>query len=268
MRAARALATFDEVELGDHVCWLVHPARTSAGDARAYVADGALYGDKIVVVGSTGAASGLTRDAVPSASVILDFPSPAQPDFLLAAVRREARTAAREGYRSVRVLAERMPATEPGAAEELVAQELQLDEFASETGAIVVCAFQPAQWRAPTLEHVACVHPHEMGRRAERPAFRMFSTGADSWSVDGVIDSECAAAFNGAVRAAVRRAPKVTLRFDTLEMIDAAGMHALVDAARHVPDRRIVVEGANETVRLCWDLAGYAGADMPVVMGA
>ncbi|OKK16019.1 antagonist protein [Streptomyces sp. CB00455] len=264
MRAARTLATLDEVELGDHVCWRMNPASAFAGDARGYVADGALYGDKIVVVGSTPA----PRHAVPPASVILDFPAATDTDSVLAAVRREARTAVREGYRSVRVLAERTPATAPGGAEELLAQELKLDEFASETGAIVVCAFEPARWPATTLDDVACVHPHEMGTRAERPAFRMFSTGADSWSVDGVIDSECAPAFNGALRAAIRRTPEVKLRFDTLDMIDAAGMHALVDAARHLPDRRIVVEGASETVRLCWELAGYETAGVPVVMAA
>ncbi|MGW7103320.1 MEDS domain-containing protein [Streptomyces sp. NPDC054883] len=268
MRAARALATLDEVELGDHVCWRMDPAAVFPGDARAYVADGALYGDKIVVVGRTGGASRVPRDAGSAASVILDFPGPADPDSVLAAVRREARTAAREGFRSVRVLAERMPATAADGAEELLAQELKLDEFASESGAIVVCAFRPSLWDAPTLERVACVHPHETGTRAERPAFRMFSTGADRWSVDGVIDSECAAAFNAAVRAAIRRTPRVRLRFDTLEMIDAAGMHALVDAARHLPDRRVIVEGANDTVRLCWELAGYAAPGVPVVMAA
>lgn len=268
VRAARGLATFDDVEPGDHVCWHPDSTVTPSADVLAYVADGALYGDKIVVLGSTGAASGLPREAMPSASVILDFPRVTDPDTIVSAVRREARTAAREGYRSVRVLAERMPAAVPGETEELVVQELRLDEFASESNAIVVCAFRRSQWDAPTLEHVACVHPHEMGRRAERPAFRMYSTGADSWSVDGVIDSECAQAFNAAVRAAVRCSPSLRLRFDTLELIDAAGMHALVDAARHLPDRRIVVEGANETVRLCWELAGYASAAMPVVMAA
>lgn len=83
-----------------------------------------------------------------------------------------------------------------------------------------------------------------------------------------MIDSECADAFNTAARAAIRRSSKVKMRFDALDMIDAAGMHALVDAARHLPDRRIVVEGANETVRLCWELAGYATAGVPVVMAA
>ncbi|MFI6341237.1 MEDS domain-containing protein [Streptomyces sp. NPDC050535] len=262
------MASFDDVELGDHVCWHSGSAATSPADVLAYVADGALYGDKIVVVGSTGAASGLPRDAVPTESVILDFPRIADPDSVLAAVRREARTAALEGYRSVRVLTERVPGAVHSGTEELVAQELRLDEFASESNAIVVCAFRLSQWDAPTLERMAGVHPHEMGKRAERPAFRMYSTGADSWSVNGVIDSECADAFNTAVRAATRFSPKVRLRFDSLDLIDAAGMHALVDAARHLPDRRIVVEGANETVRLCWELAGYATAGVPVVMAA
>ncbi|WP_307545669.1 MEDS domain-containing protein [Streptomyces sp. V3I8] len=262
------MATFDDVELGDHVCWRSDSAAVSPAGVLAYVADGALYGDKIVVVGSAGAVSGLPRAAVPTASVILDLPRTADPDSVLAAVRREARTAAREGYRSVRVLTERVPSAAPGATEELVAQELRLDEFASESNAIVVCAFRPSQWNVPTLDHVAGVHPHEMGIRAERPAFRMYSTGADSWSVDGVIDSECADAFNAAVRATIRYSPRVKLRFDTLDMIDAAGMQALVDAARHLPDRHILVEGANETVRLCWELAGYAATDLPVVMAA
>ncbi|MFF3978297.1 MEDS domain-containing protein [Streptomyces sp. NPDC001828] len=257
------------MELGDHVCWRTEPASAFLRDARTFAADGALHGDKIVVVGRVGNASGISRDAGPSASVVLDFPAAMDADFVLAAVRREARTALREGFRSVRVLTERVPKTTPGSVEELLAQELKLDQFASESGAIVVCAYRPSQWDAPTLEHVACVHPQEVGIRAERPAFRMFSTGADCWSVDGVIDSECASAFNAAVRAAAVRAPTVTLRFDALDMIDAAGMHALVDAARRLPpDRRILVEGANETVRLCWELAGYATADLAVVMSA
>ncbi|MFE3991784.1 MEDS domain-containing protein [Streptomyces goshikiensis] len=271
MRAARALATLDEVELGDHVCWRMDPSATFLADARAYVADGALYGDKLVFVAPTRNASGLPRtvpEGLPPASVVLDLPDSANTESVLAAVRREARTAARQGFRSVRVLTERIPATAPGEAEELLAQELKLDEFASESGAIVVCAFRPSLWDAPTLERAACMHPQETGTRAPRPAFRMFSTGTDRWSVDGVIDSECASAFNAALRAAMGHAAKVRLRFDTLEMIDAAGMHALVDAARHLPDRRIHIEGANDTVRLCWELAGYANDGVPVVMAA
>lgn len=264
MRAARALATLDEVDVGDHVCWLVDPAAPFSGTARAYLADGALYGDKIVVVGAAG---GVAEDkSLASAAVVLDLPNLSDTDSVLAAVKREARTATREGYRSVRVLAERMPVTDPGAAHDLLSQELRLDEFASECGAMVLCAFRPSQWQADTLEYVASVHPHEMGTRAERPAFRMFSTGADSWSVDGVIDSQGAAAFNAALRAAVGYTPRMRLCFDRLEMIDAAGMGALVEAANHLPGRHIVVEGANETVRLCWELAGYAAPGVPVVM--
>ncbi|MFK0181736.1 MEDS domain-containing protein [Streptomyces xanthochromogenes] len=267
MRAARALTTLDEVGLGDHVCWRIDPAAALPADARSFVSDGALYGDKIVVLGDIGRFSGLRRHAVPSASVVLDVSDASDTASVLAAVRREARTALREGFRSVRVLAERVPQAAPDGVEQLLDQELKLDQFASESGAIVVCAFKPSQWNAPTLEHMACVHPHEVGTRAEQPAFRMFSTGACSWSVDGVIDSDCAAAFSAALRAAIMQTPAMTLRFDTLEMIDAAGMHALVDAARRLPSRSIIVEGANETVRLGWELAGYQAVDS-VVMSA
>ncbi|OEJ30258.1 MEDS domain-containing protein [Streptomyces subrutilus] len=272
MRATRELATFDEVELGDHVCWHMGAAATALPEgARAYLADGALYGDKVVVVDTIGSTSGappFNDGLLPSAAVVLDCSQPTDTGSVLAAVRREARNAAREGFRAVRVLTERVPRTSLAAAEELLAQELGLDEFAAESGAMVVCAFRPLQWDPSTLENVVSVHPQAMGTRAAHPSFRMYCTGTDMWSVDGVIDSQCALAFNTAVRTAIRNTATVTLRFDRLEMIDAAGMQALVEAARRLPGRRIVVEGANETVRLCWQLAGYTGADLPVVMAA
>ncbi|MFG3280388.1 MEDS domain-containing protein [Streptomyces sp. NPDC048111] len=260
-------ATLDEVELGDHVCWRMGHGSSLLTDVRAVVADGALYGDKVVVVGGSRDAFGVLRDAV-SSSVVLERSETADTDAILAAVRREARTAEREGFRSVRVLTERRPTTAHDGVEELLDQELRLDQFASESGAIVICALRPSQWDRTTLEHVTCVHPHEVGTRAEHPDFRMFSTGADRWSVAGVIDSEGARAFSAALHAAMLRTPAVKLRFDALEMIDAAGMHALIDTARRLPQRSVVVEGANETVRLCWELAGYEAADLPVVMSA
>ncbi|MET9852108.1 MEDS domain-containing protein [Streptomyces sp. NPDC006450] len=259
------MATLDEVALGDHVCWLTDPPGTLLSDTQAYLADGALHGDKVVVIGSLGGAAD-PRDWAPASSVVLDAPGSAAAESVVTAARREVRTAVRQGFRSVRVLTERTPATAPGGVEELLDWELKLDEFAAESGAIVVCAFRPMLWEPLALERVACVHPHEVGRRAVRPAFRIFSTGTNEWSVDGVIDSEGADAFNAAVRAALVHTPAMTLRFDALSLIDAAGMHALVEAGRHLPDRRIFVEGANETVRLCWNLAGYGSAGVPVVM--
>ncbi|WP_327302884.1 hypothetical protein OG730_04220 [Streptomyces sp. NBC_01298] len=94
----------------------------------------------------------------------------------------------------------------------------------------------------------------------------MFSKGTDEWSVDGVIDSEGAEVSNAAARAALVHAPAATLRCDALAMIEAADVHALVAAARHHPDRRIFADGANETVRLCWERAGYEAAGAPAVM--
>ncbi len=266
MRAARAMATLDEVEAGDHVCWLMDPADDFSAGAGGFVADGALFGDKVVIVGSADTAARMLRlSPQPSAVVVLD---PARIEgSALAAVRREARSADREGYRAVRVLTE-MYAGSPMAPEGVLEGELRLEEFAADSGAMVVCAYRRGQWDPSTLNHVVCVHPQSLGSRSRGPGFRMFRSGSDCWSVDGVIDSEGAAAFGAAVVAVAAHAVTVRLRFDRLDLIDAAGMQALADAARHLPERTVVVEGANETVRLCWDLSGLAVPEVPVEMMA
>ncbi|MER6076488.1 STAS domain-containing protein [Streptomyces sp. NPDC001817] len=51
-----------------------------------------------------------------------------------------------------------------------------------------------------------------------------------------------------------------------LDFLDAAGMSALADAAKHLPDHKVVLEGTNETVRLAWELSGFADPSIPVVM--
>ncbi|MGW2715986.1 MEDS domain-containing protein, partial [Streptomyces sp. NPDC001356] len=51
MRAPRTLATLDEVDTGDHVCQLLDPADDVIDRSRAFVADGELHGDKVVIVG-------------------------------------------------------------------------------------------------------------------------------------------------------------------------------------------------------------------------
>ena len=43
-------------------------------------------------------------------------------------------------------------------------------------------------------------------------------------------------------------------------------MSSLADAARCLPDRKVVLEGTNKTVRLAWELTGFADPSIPVVM--
>ncbi|WP_053712278.1 MEDS domain-containing protein [Streptomyces sp. NRRL B-3648] len=258
MRAPRTLTSLDEADSGDHVCQMLDPADDVIDRSRAFVADGALHGDKVVIVGPVPRTeSGFPR-------VVLD---PARlRGSLLAAVRREAATAGRQGFRSLRVLHHVGPGCCPEQAEELLRSELDLEEFAADTGALVVCAYHGPDWDLPTLQRIGCVHPHWLGSRPVSPAFRVFRAGKESWAVNGIVDSDGAAAFGAVVCALLAQAATVRLLCHTLEFFDAAGMSALADAVRLLPDRKIVLEGGNDTVRLCWELSGFAGPDVPVVM--
>ncbi|WP_042375469.1 MEDS domain-containing protein [Streptacidiphilus neutrinimicus] len=258
MRAARTLAALDEVGTGDHVCQMLGPADDVADRSRAFVADGALFGDKVVVVGTAPRAMGEFVQRV------LD---PARLDgSLLTAVRREAENAGREGFRSLRVLHHVTPGDRAQRDERLLRSELDLEEFAADSGALVVCVYGGAGWDAPTLEKVRCVHPHHLGASPTSPAFQVYRTGRDGWTVNGVVDSDGAPAFGAIMRTLLAQLATVRLLCHGLEFFDAAGMSALADAAQSLPDRKVVCEGTNETVRMVWELSGFAVPAVPVVM--
>jgi anti-anti-sigma regulatory factor len=254
----RTLATLDEAGVGDHVCQLLGPADDVMDRSRAFVADGALYGDKVVIVGPTPQAEG------EFAPFVLD---PARLEgSLLAAVRREAANAGREGFRALRVLRHVIPGGRTQRAEDLLRSELELETFAADSGALVVCAYSGADWHPPALNPLRCVHPQHLGSDPHAPLFQVYRTGRDGWTVNGVVDSSGAPAFGEILRALLARTATVRLLCHALEFFDAAGMRALADAARQLPDRKVVLEGTNETVRLAWDLSGYAVPEIPVVM--
>jgi hypothetical protein len=140
LRASRTLATLDEVDAGDHVCQMLKRTDDVVDRGRAFVADGALHGDKVVIVG---------------------------------------------------------PAFHRGG------------EFAP-------LVLDPARLGGSLLAQTATVR----------------------------------------------------LLCHTVDFFDAAGMSALADAARHLPDRKVILEGTNETVRLAWELSGFAVPDIPVVIAS
>ncbi|WP_454320187.1 MEDS domain-containing protein [Streptomyces phaeoluteigriseus] len=262
MRAARSLATLDDVESGDHVCQLLDPAENVVERSRAFVADGALFGDKLVIVGADRRPA--PEFAGTAARVVLD---PARLEgSLLAAVRREAASAGREGFRALRILRHVTADLRDARPDTMLQSELDLEEFAADSGAMVLCTYRPGDWDPPTLDQVRCVHPHHVGSRPAAPEFRVYKTGEGRWTVSGVIDSEGAAAFGAVLRSLIAHAATLRLICHDLEFFDAAGMSALADAARFLPERRVIVEGANETVRLCWGLSGFAVPEVPVVM--
>ena len=258
MRAARTLASLDEVGAGDHVCQLLEPGDDVIDRSRAFVADGALFGDKVVIVGAAPRVTG------EFALTVLD---PARSrGSLLAAVRREAVNAGREGFRALRVLHHVTRAAGGRRSDDLLRSELDLEEFAADSGALVVCAYSATDWDASTLEQIGCVHPHHLGSRPASPSFQVYRTAKDSWTVNGVIDADGALAFATILRTLLAQSTTVRLLCHELDFFDAAGMSALADAARHLPERRVVLEGTNDTVRLAWELSGFEGPGIPVVM--
>ncbi|MEU3830509.1 MEDS domain-containing protein [Streptomyces sp. NPDC029080] len=248
----------DEVDTGDHVCHLLDRGDDVIDRSRAFVADGALHGDKVVIVGPA------SRAESEFAPLVLD---PARlRGSLLSAVRREAATADREGFRSLRVLHHVVPGPRAERNGEWLRSELDLEEFAADTGAMVVCAYSGADWDLPALQQISCVHPHHVGGRPVSPAFRVYRTEREGWTLTGTVDSDGAVAFRTILCTLLAHTPAVRLLCQSLEFFDAAGMSALADAARHLPDRKVILEDTNETVRLAWKLSGFAIPDIPVVM--
>jgi anti-anti-sigma regulatory factor len=272
VRIARSVPTLDPVEVGDHVCWLVDTDEDFTGGAGAFVADGALFGDKVLVVGPAdrrwsrrGAAPGLV---VVDPGVEPADGGPWDADVMLGVVRREADAASRQGFRALRVLAQMDRLWPAGARPGQVAgHELGLDALVARGGAIVVCAYRRDRFSPAALEQAAGVHPQYLGTRGVMaPSFRIFSAGPDSWSVSGVVDAEGAAAFRIAVDELVSRSTTVRLQCGDLELMDVAGMGALAAAARGLPGGRVVLHDANETLRRCWELLGYDTPEIPVEM--
>ncbi|KAB2977449.1 antagonist protein [Streptomyces sp. SS1-1] len=258
MRATRAVETLDEVDAGDHVCQLLDVTDDVMVRSRAFVADGALFGDKVLIVSPS---AQVTADAV---ALVLDPRRLEEP--LLAVVRREAASAESEGYRSLRVLHHVTGEAAGGGAERLLRSELELEEFAADSGASVVCAYQRGNWdAAPWTSSDVCTPPH-LGSRPISPSFQLYRAGKGGWTVRGIVDTEGAVAFGAILVTLLRQTTTVRLLCQTLDFFDAAGMSALADAARALPDRKIVLEGTNETVRLAWDLSGFADPSIPVVM--
>jgi ABC-type transporter Mla MlaB component len=261
------LPTLDPVEVGDHVCWLVGPGDDFSGTARAFTADGALVGDKVLILGAVEASGSPDPSAKSARSDTSGASSTSGP--ILGRVRREAETASREGFRALRVLARMDQFSADRAGPDAAARhELTLDALVALGGTIVVCAYHRTGFGAAILDQVASVHPHHLGTGSVGPAFRLFSTGrTDSWSVSGLVDSEGATAFGTAMRELLSTCGTVRLDCENLEWMDAAGMTALAQSARCFPGRQVVLSRTNETVRRVWGLLGYDSPLVPVELG-
>ena len=268
MRIAREVATLDSVDVGDHVCWLVAPGDDYHGTARSYLAGGERAGDKMLVVGTPRTRwleRHLPQGLLVDPAVERAGGRPWDAEALLGLVRREARIADRQGFRALRVLAQMDRMWPDGVStRELARHELGLDALAASRATIIVCSYQREAFPVAALQQAAGVHPHHAGRRVRMPDFRMFSVSADCWSVSGVVDLDGAAAFGTAVRELLASTSILSLHCQDLRLMDAAAMRALAEAALSIEGRKVLIEGANRTVRRNWSLAGYDSPQIPV----
>lgn len=263
MRRARSIPTLDAVEVGDHVCWLAPSEAEFDAIAGAFVADAALYDDKVLILGPAGPLGAVPagRTHRPNLVVMESDGNRAgwDPTALGSLIGHEARVADGQGFRALRVLA-RMEYLWPGSApavDHVAKHELGLDAAIAGGRALMVCSYRADHFHPAVLHQAGSVHPQHLGTSGPvAPNFRMFSQGPDCWSVSGVVDSEGADAFGVAVDELASRSPILRLRCDEVELIDAAGMRALARAAAGRPGHRVVVSGAGATVRRAWTLLG------------
>ncbi len=249
MRTAHEVATLDPVDVGDHVCWMVGSGEDTTGPTRAFVADGELFGDMVLVLGGAGAAQR----------------GPASWESLFSEVSRGTERAGREGFRALRVLADLSALDAAETRPEVLARhELRLDALAADSGAILVCRYTRATLTPEAADQAAGVHPQHLGRGAVGPAFRLFQSSRDRWSVSGVVDTEGAESFRIALGELVALAPVVHLECGDLEFMDSAGLTVLARAARGLANRRIELHHANATLRRSWALLGFESPEIPV----
>jgi anti-anti-sigma regulatory factor len=258
VEAARLAEGFRALRSGKHACWFPESRDDYAAGARTFAAQARSAGDRVLIVGERPSGG----RGWPGEALVID---PAEVDDAFRdglapweLFPRLARGAAADHVNPVRVLAQMTSLVPAGCGfDELVALELGWGQWAAGSGASVVCAFQQDGWHESVLRDVACMHSGQVGDRRLTANFRMTCLEPGWWKVDGVVDFVAASAFGAAVRGALARSGVVRLRFDGLELIDAAGIQELVFSVRDTHGAYVRVEAANPTVRRLWQLSGF-----------
>jgi len=259
VEAARLAEGFGALRPGEHVCWLVGSGEDYASGARTFAVQGRMRGDSVLIVGQRP----VDCASWPGGAVAVVDPAagggPGAPNGLAPweLVHRRVETLKVRGG-ALRVLAQMEQLVPAGSRfEDLVALELGWGQWAAGRGASVVCAYRQDAWSETVLRDAACMHSGQVGSRQLAVSFRMTFVEAGCWRVDGVVDFVAAPAFGAAARTALGRGAQLRLRFDGLDMIDAAGMQELAHAVRSVHGGSVRVEGANPTIRRLWRLSGF-----------
>ena len=264
VEAARLAEGFSALRPGKHACWFPESRDAYTAGALTFAAQARSAGDRVLIVGERPARG----RGWPGETAVID---PAELDGAFHGrtpwelFPQPARGADRPHGGPLRVLAQMTSLVPAGCGfDELVALELGWGQWAAGSGASVVCAFQRDGWHESVLRDVACMHSGQVGDRRLTASFRMTCLEPGWWKVDGVVDFVAASAFGAAVRGALARGGLVRLRFDGLELIDAAGIQELVSSVRRTQGGLVRVEAANPTVRRLWQLSGFETAQQAV----
>lgn len=240
---------------GEHVCWLVRSSAEYDAGERDLLARAAFAGQSVMIVGDRVR----TRHNAPGAAGDVDLWIGRDGSAALQVMREQARTVDLAG-RSLRILAQMEHLAPPDARlEDLIACEMDVAELAGHGATSVVCAYRHSAWKRELLSGVSAVHSRLVGMSEDAAGFRIARAGADAWALRGVIGYEAAESFAAALRALLSRSARLRLHCAELELIDAAGWHALVTTATGIPGTAVLLEQVNDTVATAWRLSGYDG---------
>jgi anti-anti-sigma regulatory factor len=245
---------------GEHVCWLVASNVEYDAGERGLLAQAAHTGDSVMIVGDRVR----TRHHTPGASGDLDVRVGRDRSAVLEVMREQTHTADRAG-RSLRILAQMEHLAPPDARlEDLMACEMDVAELAGHGATSVVCAYRNSAWKRELLSGISTVHSRMVGAVPDTADFRITRVGAGTWALHGAISYGAAESFAAALRALLARTTHVRLDCMKLELIDAAGWHALIGASVGIPGAVVLLEQVNTTVATAWRLSGYDDGTTPV----
>jgi len=238
---------------GGHICLVVDSDfDTLAAD---FLSEGNDCSEKTVAFGPAG--SPLLETLRPVAAMTADpfvdvlRRRRLEPDAMFAMFRSQARQAAREGFRRLRVAAD-MDWLLPAARrlEDAVRFELLLDPVVAEIDATVLCAYRRRSFDDDLVQAISSAHPTVAGDH-EAPRFRLASDATGCWSLAGELDLANATVLQSMLNSIGSH--EWTLDVSELGFADVAGMRAIATAGAG----RLTLRGASPSLRRHWALAGF-----------
>lgn len=254
--------TWSALTPGEHVCWQVSSPEEYVQGRHEFIAHTSRVGGRLLILGAP-----LDGAHVGGEVSVLDPARDAgsgRTSGLLRAIDAKAHAARRSGQ-ALRVLAGMEHLLSPEASlEELIMCEMELGELALRGETVLVCAYSQLVWKPALLRDLAAVHSRVMGSRPRAAGFRLIQTGIDTWSLEGTVGFESRSAFSAALRGTLSRTPHARLRCGQLDLIDASALHTLVETVNEASGASLVLEQANETVLLAWQMSEYAALGAPI----